>query len=102
MSRRRALALLGVGTASVAAGTAGLVLGVGGNDRLRPGAAGESLRQPIVLNSQNGVLDVALTAGPGVRLAGRNTSAWGFNGTCPGPTLRVRPGDLLSAVDQSS
>jgi FtsP/CotA-like multicopper oxidase with cupredoxin domain len=95
MSRRRALALLGVGTASVAAGTAGLVLGVGGNDRLRPGAAGESLRQPTVLNSQNGVLDVALTAGPGVRLAGRNTSAWGFNGTCPGPTLRVRPGDLL-------
>ncbi|MFI5615518.1 multicopper oxidase family protein [Amycolatopsis sp. NPDC051903] len=41
------------------------------------------------------MLQVQLTAAPGVRLAGRDTAAWGFNGTSPGPTLRVRPGDLL-------
>ncbi|MET8451810.1 multicopper oxidase family protein [Streptomyces sp. NPDC005209] len=40
---------------------------------------------------------MTLTAAPGARLAGRDTSAWAFNGTCPGPTVRVRPGDLLRA-----
>ncbi|WP_199791407.1 multicopper oxidase family protein [Streptomyces sp. 142MFCol3.1] len=40
---------------------------------------------------------MTLTAAPGARLAGRETSAWAFNGTCPGPTLRLRPGDLLRA-----
>jgi FtsP/CotA-like multicopper oxidase with cupredoxin domain len=38
---------------------------------------------------------VELTAAPGVKLAGRTTAALGFNGTSPGPTLRVAPGDLL-------
>ncbi|MEV4603424.1 multicopper oxidase family protein [Amycolatopsis sp. NPDC049253] len=47
------------------------------------------------LSSRAGVLPVQLTAAPGVRLAGRDTAAWGFNGTSPGPTLRVRPGDVL-------
>jgi FtsP/CotA-like multicopper oxidase with cupredoxin domain len=45
--------------------------------------------------SRDGVLDLRLSAAPGVRLAGRDTSAWGFNGSSPGPTLLVRPGDLL-------
>jgi FtsP/CotA-like multicopper oxidase with cupredoxin domain len=40
-------------------------------------------------------LPVQLTAAPGVPLAGRDTAAWGFDGTSPGPTLRVRPGDVL-------
>ncbi|MFJ1735519.1 multicopper oxidase family protein [Streptomyces sp. NPDC088254] len=40
---------------------------------------------------------MTLTAATGARLAGRDASAWAFNGTCPGPTLRVRPGDLLRA-----
>jgi FtsP/CotA-like multicopper oxidase with cupredoxin domain len=98
ISRRRALALLGLGTASVAAGTAGWVAGVGapvGGSRLRPGASGEPLRQPEIITSRGGVLDVNLTAAAGVRLAGRNTAGWGYNGTSPGPTLRVRPGDML-------
>ena len=59
----------------------------------RPHRPGPS--QPQMLASRDGVLDVRLTAAPGVRLAGHDTSAWGFNGTSPGPTLRVRPGDLL-------
>jgi len=79
------------------AGTIGWVTDFGapiGGGRLRP-ASGEALRQPKVLASRNGLLDVQLIAGAGVRLAGWDTSAWGFNGTSPGPTLRVRPGDLI-------
>jgi FtsP/CotA-like multicopper oxidase with cupredoxin domain len=107
ISRRRALGLLGLGTASVAAGTAGWALGIGApvTGTTRPGASGEPLRQPNVLTSRDGVLDVTLTAAAGVRLAGRDTAAWGFNGTSPGPTLRIRPGDalrvrLLNRIDQ--
>jgi FtsP/CotA-like multicopper oxidase with cupredoxin domain len=98
ISRRRALTLLGLGTASVAAGTAGWALGIdepSSRNWLPPGSTGEPLRQPSVLDSRDGVLAVDLTAGPGVQLAGRDTCAWGYNGTSPGPTLRARPGDTL-------
>jgi len=97
ISRRRALALLGLGTASVAAGATGWATGLGApsGTRLKPADTGEALGQPQVLASRDGVLDVTLTAASGVRLAGHDTSAWGFNGTSPGPTLRLRPGDLL-------
>jgi FtsP/CotA-like multicopper oxidase with cupredoxin domain len=97
ISRRRALALLGLGTASVTAGATGWATGLGapGGTRLKPAGTGQTLDQPAVLASRDGLLDVTLTAAPGVRLAGHDTSAWGYNGTSPGPTLRVRPGDLL-------
>jgi len=109
ISRRRALALLGLGTASVAVGATGWVTGLGApaGTRLKPAGTGQTLGQPAVMASRDGVLDVTLTAAPGVRLAGHDTSAWGFNGTSPGPTLRVRPGDLLRVrlvnhIDQST
>ena len=73
MSRRRAFALLGLGTASVAAGIAGWVTGAGAparRTRLEPGASGEALRQPDVAQSRDGVLDVTLTAAAGVRTGG--------------------------------
>jgi FtsP/CotA-like multicopper oxidase with cupredoxin domain len=98
ISRRRAVGLLGLGTASVAAGVAGWAAGLGapqGSTRLFQAATGEPLRQPQVITSHKGVLDVTLIAAPGVRLASHDTSAWGFNGSSPGPTLRLRPGDLL-------
>ena len=98
ISRRRALALITLGTASVAAGATGWAAGLGApgtRSRLRPGPAGQLLTQPTVLASRNGVLRVRLTAAAGAWLAGRHTRALGFNGTSPGPTLRVRPGDLL-------
>jgi FtsP/CotA-like multicopper oxidase with cupredoxin domain len=97
ISRRRALALLGLGTASVAAGATGWATGLGapGGTRLEPAGTGQRLGQPEVLASRGGILDVTLTAAAGVRLAGHETSAWGYNSTSPGPTLRVRPGDLL-------
>ncbi|WP_217549841.1 multicopper oxidase family protein [Streptomyces sp. GbtcB6] len=100
ISRRQALALLGLGTAGVAAGTAGWATSAGAptdRNRTEPGASGERLRQPPVAASRGGVLDVTLTAAPGARLTDRDTSAWAFNGTCPGPTLRMRPGDVLRA-----
>jgi FtsP/CotA-like multicopper oxidase with cupredoxin domain len=98
IGRRRALGLIGLGTATVAAGTVGWATGLGappGGGRLQPAATGQDLAEPQVLASRGGLLDVRLSAAPGVRLAGRDTTAWGFNGTSPGPTLRVRPGDLL-------
>jgi FtsP/CotA-like multicopper oxidase with cupredoxin domain len=98
ISRRQALTLLGLGTAGVAAGTAGWAFGLGapsGNTPLGPGSSGEPLRQPEVMKSLDGILEFALTATAGSRLAGRDTSAWGYNGTSPGPTMRVRPGDTL-------
>ncbi|MDI9886419.1 multicopper oxidase family protein [Streptomyces sp. HNM0645] len=89
ISRRRALALLGLGTA----GVAGWATGPGA--RPWPTARGKELAEPQVLASRDGLLDVRLVAAPGVRLAGRDTTGWGYNGTSPGPTLRVQPGDLL-------
>ncbi|WP_432844994.1 multicopper oxidase family protein [Amycolatopsis sp. CA-161197] len=98
ISRRRAFGLVGVGVASVAAGATGWATGLGavdGKAGRSAGASGQPLAEPLELSSRAGVLPVELTAAPGVRLAGRDTAAWGFNGTSPGPTLRVRPGDLL-------
>ncbi|MDQ2789067.1 MAG: copper oxidase [Pseudonocardiales bacterium] len=98
IGRRRALGVIALGAVGVAAGTTGWVSGLGapaGSGRLALGAGGRLLVQPAVLASRDGVLDVELTAAPGVALAGRDTSALGFNGTSPGPTLRVAPGDLL-------
>ncbi|MEW1775154.1 multicopper oxidase family protein [Streptomyces sp. NPDC086777] len=91
ISRRRALGLLGLGTA----GAAGWATGLGVPPSDRPKSAARGLAEPQVLASRDGLLDVRLVAAPGVRLAGRDTAGWGFNGTSPGPTLRVRPGDLL-------
>lgn len=99
ISRRRALGAIAVGATGIAVGTAGWLSGLGapaGRDAtLQPAAGGEPLTEPVVLASRDGVLDVELTAAAGVPLAGRHTSALGFNGSSPGPTLRVAPGDLL-------
>ena len=62
--------------------------------RARP--TGAELAPPPLLDSSEGRLQIELVAAPGVRLAGRDTRALGFNGTSPGPTLRVRPGDELA------
>ncbi len=49
-----------------------------------------------MVDSRNGRLYVELVAAPGVTVAGLRTSALGFNGTTPGPTLRISPGDELA------
>lgn len=101
LSRRRALSLGALGAASVAVGTTGWLsgwlsgAGSRSDDRFVP-ASGEVLREPAVLDSRGGRLEVELTAAAGAALAGAPTSALGFNATSPGPTLRVRPGDELA------
>lgn len=94
--RRQTLKIAALGALGGAGVTAG---GVAAWRAIRPSttpsAAGPTLRQPEVLAATDGVLEVRLTAARGAELAGRMTGANGFNGTIPGPTLRVRPGDLL-------
>ncbi len=99
ISRRRAIVLGGLGAATLATGAAGWAApraGGGTGSRLQPGGTGAELQQPHLLDSQGGRLEVALTAAAGVPLAGHDTRALGYNGTSPGPTLRVRPGDELA------
>ena len=57
---------------------------------------GGELTQPPEERSRDGQLQVRLEAAPGpTLLAGRQTAAIGYNGGIPGPTLRLRPGDVL-------
>jgi FtsP/CotA-like multicopper oxidase with cupredoxin domain len=60
---------------------------------------GGPFSQPKVLASTNGRLDVTLVAGRARVPFGDGTRfAYTYNGTTPGPTLRVRPGDVLSVT----
>jgi FtsP/CotA-like multicopper oxidase with cupredoxin domain len=97
VSRRRALQLGALGVAGMAAGAVGLsVTGLpfplaGGED-----GAGEAVRQPAELRSRDGLLRTELEiTGREVVLAGRRAVVLAYNGTVPGPTWRLRPGDLL-------
>lgn len=52
--------------------------------------------EPAVLESSEGVLDLELTvAETTVAIAGATATMLTYNGTVPGPTLHVRPGDTL-------
>jgi len=94
ISRRKALLLGGLGVAGTAAGGAGLIWTL--TSRPAPVTGGE-LTQPSDQRSTDGRLQVRLEAGPGqMQLAGRQASALGYNGGIPGPTLRVRAGDVLN------
>lgn len=96
LSRRQALLLGGLGAAGTVAGGAGLIWSLTSG----PGpTAGGSLIQPQELRSDAGQLQVRLEAAPGqLQLAGRQVSALGYNGGIPGPTLRVRAGDVLKVT----
>jgi FtsP/CotA-like multicopper oxidase with cupredoxin domain len=63
------------------------------------GAVGSSVpfEEPKILRSANGTLHVELVAAPrAVRFGAGTRWAYTYGGTSPGPTLRVRPGDVLS------
>ena len=102
LSRRQILAGLGAG---------GVLIAVGGlaactRDEAPSGGstAGSSgsppdFTQPDELTSSNGRLDVTLVAAAAtVPYAGGSRWALTYNGTTPGPTLRVRPGDVLTVT----
>ena len=94
MSRRNALLLGGLGTAAVAAGGAGLWWTV--SSRFASVAGGD-FTEPKQLRSSNGQLQVRLEASAGsVQLGGQQASALGYNGGIPGPTLRLRGGDVFA------
>ena len=94
LSRRQALLLGGLGVAGTVAGGAGLFWTL--TSRPVPLSGGE-LSQPQEERSVNGQLQVRLEAAPGrIQLAGWNAGALGYNGGIPGPTLRLRAGDVLN------
>jgi suppressor of ftsI len=56
----------------------------------------ETLRDPAVVASRDGVLDVTLTAARAtVDIGGQSVLAAAYNGSYVPPTLRVRPGDVV-------
>jgi FtsP/CotA-like multicopper oxidase with cupredoxin domain len=96
LSRRQLLALGAVGAGAAAVGGAGLWWTAAGPAGLGRGADGGALPEPEVLAGSEGVLEVELTAAPArIDLGGRRADVLAFNGTLPGPTLRLAPGDTL-------
>lgn len=93
ISRRNALLLAGLGVTGTVAGGTGLWLSL--NAGPTP-VTGEDLGQPAALRSAGGVLATSLEAAPGrFPLAGRPAGALAYNGGIPGPTLRLRAGEVL-------
>ena len=96
ITRRRALQLGALGLGSTLAGGAGLVWA--GTAGFQP-AGGVLLSEPAAMRSKNGQLQVRLEASEGtVRIAGKNATASSYNGSLPGPTLYLRPGDRLQVT----
>ncbi len=96
ISRRSALVLGGVGAAGVIAGATGLFSGW--PSIFEPAAGGEFF-EPEALRSVGGTLHTQLTAAARqVRIGSRSATALTYNGGLPGPTLFLRPGDLLSVT----
>lgn len=101
ITRRAALMLGGVGAVFVVAGGAGLLSqcspNSGSPSTARTDPSGHELVQPKLIRSANGVLDVVLTASPSaVVIGGVAVNALTYNGSLPGPTLVVRPGDTMT------
>ncbi|GAA2513989.1 hypothetical protein GCM10009859_12280 [Kocuria salsicia] len=94
LTRRQMLALGTAGAGAAAVGGAGLWWTSGGGGEALGG--GRELVQPEVLSSRDGVLELALEAAPAqVRIGAREANVQAFNGSLPGPTLRVRGGDTI-------
>jgi multicomponent Na+:H+ antiporter subunit D len=93
ITRRRALQLGGLGLAATVVGGCGPP--APGRSRFDP-VVGDPLAEPPVLRSRGGVLQVRLEAAEArVPLAGWEAATLAYNGSLPGPTLHVQPGDRL-------
>lgn len=97
-SRRAALGLLGAGGAAAVLASCGM--GNSGPTATKNtnvgGSPGAAFVSPSQLRSTNGLLDVALTAAATMVPWGSGERyALTYNGSVPGPTLRLRPGDTL-------
>lgn len=102
MTRRQALLLAGAGAVSTGVGATGLLRGWGAptstvNGSSVGGSTSAQLVEPKVIASERGRLQITLTAAVGrVDLAGRSVQTLSYNGSVPGPTLRLRPGDRVT------
>lgn len=77
-------------------GAAGLLWGQGSGFQ---SADGQDLSEPQALHSADGRLRVKLSAASGrVSVAGRDATALSYNGSLPGPTLFLRPGDRVNVT----
>lgn len=95
-SRRQAIALGTLGAAALAVGGGVTVAALTSGGSARTEGAGKRWREPDVVASRDGVLDLDLTAREAtVSVGDQRVLMLTYNGTAPGPTLRVRPGDLL-------
>jgi FtsP/CotA-like multicopper oxidase with cupredoxin domain len=69
---------------------------VTGDVRAGGPARPETFRDPAVVASRNGALELTLSAARApVEVAGRRVTAQAYNGSYVPPTLRVRPGDVV-------
>ncbi len=60
------------------------------------GVKGEPLREPSVRRSENGVLETSFRAATGeTTVAGQTVTTMTYEGEFPGPTLRIRAGDVV-------
>lgn len=94
MTRRRFMAVVGVGGAGVWLSACSGGANTGLSRPVTP--TGTPFFEPEVLTSSSGLLEVTLRAAP-TNVSWRDTTryAYTYNGSSPGPTLRVRPGDRL-------
>ena len=100
LTRRQLLALGLTGAGTAAVGATGLWLTADdSNTTSIDGASADELVQPQELRSRDGVLAMNLTAAPArARIGTRQAVVHAFNGTLPGPTLRIRSGDTVRVV----
>lgn len=97
---RRSFLIGGGGAALLAGGAVAAYRLTGGAGTSAVGPHSPPVARVEAARATNGrVVDVALTAAPGaVDLTGRVARTWLYNGTLPGPAVRVRPGDRLRAT----
>lgn len=101
LSRRHALQLgllggLGVAVGAVGLSQTGLPWLAPPNRAGAAGAGGDPLLEPQVLRSRDGALVVDLTAARNeATIAGRRSRVLTYNGSLPGPTWHVQPGDRI-------
>lgn len=100
VTRRQALRLGGLG--ALGAGIGGVVLSRSGVSwapapSVPPSrSGGGELHEPTTVRSRDGLLRVDLVAAAGTAdVAGRRAEVLAYDGTVPGPTWWVRPGDRL-------
>ena len=102
LTRRQVLAGLGAGGVLIATGgLAACTRTRAPSSRAAAGSSGSppDFMQPDELISSNGRLDVTLVAAAAtVPYSTGGRWALTYNGTTPGPTLRVRPGDVLTVT----